>query len=242
MGKIQTFSRLRFFMSTPPTQAESTTLPSPSASQAVPSSFWRWFKIYGAIFLVFEVMILIFFVGLSGEKSQQKAMLREAEQLRNKGQHVEALAILVKFGEQWPGALKTQNFNRRIGEYYLDAEEPEKAAEHLEESIKLNPNIPGGWAKLGEALWKAGKLEAAVEQFSLELEKGNQDNDLAHYYLGRFYFEKKSYKEAFNHFAAIKETFPQYTELDTYRREFIQVTLKSDEPTSDSITSKVPLK
>ncbi|MGF1572578.1 MAG: tetratricopeptide repeat protein [Sumerlaeia bacterium] len=203
------------------------------------NNFYFWLKVYGAFFLIIQLVIVTLFIGLpffgyGGEKSQQKALLSKAEDLRENQQYADALAVLVDFGEKWPGAYETQNFNRRIGEYYLDAGEPAKAVEHLRKSIEIDPNIPGGWAQWGIALWNQDKKQQAYTQFAQELEKGNLDSDIANYYLGQYHFELKNYKQAFDHFAAVKETYPDYNKLDAYRREFIQITLNSEASPQDS--------
>lgn len=202
--------------------------PEQEAAHQARKPFVFWLSVYGGIFLAIEVAILLLFVVFGGEKNQQNALLGEAAELRKNQEYDKALAVLVIFGEKWPGAYDTQNFNRRIGEYYLDAGEPKKAAQHLSKSIQLNPNIPGGWSQLGIAYWNQGQKENAVEQFNLELKNGNRDSNLAHYYLGKFYFEQGTFKEAFEHFAAVREDFPQYSELEAYRQEFIQKTLQSN--------------
>lgn len=190
--------------------------------------FKQWLIVYGSIFLVFQIAIFIF-VSQGGESRARSIMLDTASSYYEEGNYQEALETLLTFGEKWPGAYNTQNFNRRIGEYYLAAGEYKQAEEHIKKSISLNSQIPGGWAQQGLAVWKQERYDAAAALFSTELQRGDKRSDLAYAYLGLYHYQNENFPLAFEYFASVREDAEIDIDMDKYREEFKDKYLSSAE-------------
>lgn len=169
----------------------------------------EWSILYGAVFGVVVLIILVVFTMLGGDSRPQRAMLDHAAELRAAGKHDEAVGVLLDFGKRWPGAYGTQNFERRLGDYYFDAGEYEEAADHYQNSVRADPEFRGTRALAGRALWMAGDHARAVPLFREELEKGDREDDIAQFYLGLNAIEEGNPVKAFDYFQAIeaKEDF-----------------------------------
>lgn len=214
-----------------------------------------WIAIYVVIFLAIQAALALFFVGLGGEERVRLKMLDEAAQLRQRGDSTRALAVLERYGQRWPGAYGTQNFERRLGDYHFDAGNHADAAQHYAKSVAANPKVWDTRALAGQAYWLAGEKETAVRYFREELEQGNPESDLAQYHLGLWELEQGNVIRALSHMQDIKDraAYEQrladmYTQIErdilepsraqaaAAAREFLDEatprTSASDEPTS----------
>jgi len=202
-----------------PAEQKRSAATSASADSGKGWGFKQWLIIYGSIFLAFQIAIF-FFVSQGGESRARSLMIDSATSFYEEGKYQEALDTLLDFGEKWPGAYNTQNFNRRIGEYYLAAGEYIQAEEHIKKSISLNSQIPGGWAQQGLAVWKQDRYDAAAALFQTELQRGDKRSDLAYAYLGLYHYQNENYPLAFEYFAGVREDADVDIDMEKYRKEF----------------------
>lgn len=176
--------------------------------------------ITGAYFLiVFE----------SGEELQWKQDLAEADRLFEEEKYSEAAAALTQFGEDWPGARETLDWNRKMGLYHAQAGAWEQAAQYFDAALEISPNEPGLNARAGEAYWKAGEKETAWDRLGTEIEDVNAaigDHDRARYYLGVSMMEEGRYQQAFNYFEAISDREEWEQQLAVKRAELEELILK----------------
>jgi tetratricopeptide (TPR) repeat protein len=200
-----------------------------------------WIASYFAVFLILQIVIILFFGVFSGVKSKQDKMLAKARNHSKTGEHQQSLDVFLEFGEIWKDAYANQHFNRDLGERYLNVGNYPKAVEYLQKSFELNDRHPNTARLLGLALWGAGEKEKAAEMFSREIQMHTPDDQQAHFHLGLYHYEQKRYNEAFAHFAAVRKDFPEYARLDTLRREFMESTLQlSDSNTGTSPEATTP--
>lgn len=192
-----------------------------------------WIIFYAVVFLVIESVIVFAFVGTGGESRVRRQMLLEAEELREKGKPAEAISVLEEFGERWPGAWATHNFNQRIGEYFFEAGEYKKSADALKSAVTKDPTKWDTRALAGRSLWMNNERQEAATLFREEIEKANRNNDLAHFYLGLWALEQDDPVEAFKQFQAIADPAPWAEEIrvvtDRYREELLEPARKEAE-------------
>ncbi|MDX1971840.1 MAG: tetratricopeptide repeat protein [Candidatus Sumerlaeia bacterium] len=215
-----------------------------STSPTVPkkaSTSKVWIASYFAVFLILQIVIILFFGVFTGEKSRQNSMLAKAREHTQLGEHQQSLDIFLEFGEIWKDAYVNQHFNRDLGERYLNVGNYPKAVEHLQKSFELNDRHPNTARLLGLALWNNNQKDEAAEMFTREIKMHKPDDQEAHFHLGLYHYEQKRYKEAFAHFSAVRNDFPDYARLDTLRREFMESTLQlSDSNTGTSPEATTP--
>ena len=164
----------------------------------------NWIILYVSVFVVVQLIILFAFTGLGGEKRPQAKMLARAESQFEEQRYEASLKTLLDFGERWPGAYGTREFEWKLGERYYNMGEYEKAAEHYINSVNADPSFRDTRALAGRSLWKAGKREEAVRWFRDELAQGSAENDIAHYYLGRVALDQGEYVEAYHKHRALR--------------------------------------
>ena len=172
------------------------------------------------VFVLFEVITWSLFK--SGEQIQWKKELSNIEQVFESGNYERAAKRLTEFGKDWPGARETVNWNRQMGLYHAKAGNWEVAAKHYEKASEIAPERPKLHALAGEAFWKAGNREKALDALQAEVNEINPalgDHDRANYYLGLVMLEQDRLQEAFQHFQAIKDREEWKDELeDAYAR------------------------
>jgi len=167
------------------------------------------------VFVIFEVaMILIF---QSGDSITWKRELSEIDALYEEGSYEAAADRLSEFGEEWPGAKDTFDWNRKMGLYHARAGDWEKAARYYVRAAEINPDAPNVHARAGEAFYKTGKREQAIEHLVQEIESTHRavgDHDRANYYLGLDLMNEGRFVEAFQHFQAISDREAWEEELE----------------------------
>lgn len=159
-------------------------------------------------FLVSLGIFLFMFRAASGDEIVWKKQLSAIDMIHDEGRFAEAAEQLAKFGEDWPGARDTFEWNRKMGQYHADAGDLEAAATWYVRAAEIEPDKPGIHALAGEALWKAGRRDDAVKHLAEEIRTINRatgDHDRANYYLGLHLLEQKKYPEAMQHFQAISD-------------------------------------
>lgn len=158
------------------------------------------------VFLIFEASVILIFQ--SGGSIRWKKELVAIEAVFEAGDYGAAARRLEEFGGKWPGAKETFDWNRKMGLYSRRAGNWEKAAEYYLAAAAIDPGAPKIHALAGEALWKSGQRERAVEELRAEIETINRavgDHDRANFYLGLAMKERGRYAEAFGHFQSITE-------------------------------------
>lgn len=63
-----------------------------------------------------------------------------------------------------------------LGNAYLDSD-PERAAEHLQRAVEIDPMYSAAWKILGKALERAGKPEAAIGVFEQGIDVAERKGD-----------------------------------------------------------------
>ena len=64
-----------------------------------------------------------------------------------------------------------------LGNAYL-AEDPARAAEHLELAVALDPDYSAAWKSYGKALAAAGRAEDAIEAYRMGIETATRKGDI----------------------------------------------------------------
>ena len=64
-----------------------------------------------------------------------------------------------------------------LGNAYL-ADEPARAAEHLERAVALNPDYSAAWKLLGKALTSAGRDDDAIEAYRRGIDIAKRKGDI----------------------------------------------------------------
>jgi Tfp pilus assembly protein PilF len=64
-----------------------------------------------------------------------------------------------------------------LGKGYLDAAQPERAAEHLRRCVEFDPKYSAAWKLLGKALQQAGEKPAAAQAWRQGLEAARAHGD-----------------------------------------------------------------
>ncbi|MDX1434400.1 MAG: tetratricopeptide repeat protein [Gammaproteobacteria bacterium] len=64
-----------------------------------------------------------------------------------------------------------------LGNAYL-AEDPARAAEHLERAVALDPDYSAAWKSYGKALAAAGRAEDAIEAYRRGIETATRKGDI----------------------------------------------------------------
>ncbi|WP_068828789.1 tetratricopeptide repeat protein [Pseudomonas sp. BMS12] len=64
-----------------------------------------------------------------------------------------------------------------LGKSYLDADQPEAAAEHLQKCLGFDPNYSAAWKLLGHACQRQGMLEEARQAWHNGLEVARKRGD-----------------------------------------------------------------
>jgi tetratricopeptide (TPR) repeat protein len=202
--------------------------PSPSLEQQSQRRMKYWLlTVLLIIFVLFEVMIITLFQ--SGGSIKWKKELTEVESLFNAGNYEQAAAELTTFGENWPGARETFDWNKRMGLYHSKTDQWETAAKYYAAAVEIDPTATAINALAGEAAFKAGDRDAATEFLATELTETKRavgDHDRANFYLGKILLENKQYIEAFQHFQSITNRDQWQTELapiyEQINKEIIQ--------------------
>jgi len=132
-------------------------------------------------------------------------MLARAASLADQGRPADAVEAYRRFGERWPGAWQSHDFNRKIGEQLLLAGEPAEAADRLMAAALADPEEWDTQALAGRAMLGAGAREQALQLFALELQGGNPGNDWALYHLGEAALERGDWVEAFRRFESVSD-------------------------------------
>lgn len=171
----------------------------------------------GVIIGVFVVSLVgAFTLFQSGETIQWKRDLALIEGQFERGNVERAAQQLAQFGKDWPGATETVGWNQQMGRYNAAAEKWEIAARHYVRASELDPKAPGLHSAAGEAYYKAGDRKKAEQQLRAELKdigKALADADRAHYYLGMLAMDQGNFKEAFEHFQAVRDREQWQAEL-----------------------------
>lgn len=192
--------------SPPHATGEPSTPGTPQAGSPRPQAGTRfWIASYLAVFVVVQLIIVFVFVVAGGDSRVQRQMLLRAESFAESGRYDRAVATLEAFGERWPGAYQTHDFNRGLGEYHLAAGDSGSAARFLRAAVDANPDREDTRALAGLALWELGRRDDAVAMFRSEIESGNPNNDTANYHLGVHLLEQGRVGEAFAYFGAIND-------------------------------------
>ena len=110
----------------------------------------------------------------------------------NAGRYADAAAQLEKLIPQVPKSFETHEL---LGIVYASMSQDEKAVEHLEAAVRLQPNSAEARTNLATSLSRAGKMGPAGEQFrkALELEP---ENTTANHNLGEYLVHSGKLAEA----------------------------------------------
>lgn len=168
-----------------------------------------------AVFIIFEIAIVLIF--RTGEEIHWKRELVEIDSLHERGSHEDAARRLAEFGKDWPGAVETFDWNRKMGLYHAAAGDWATAAQHYARAAEIDPRAPRVRAAAGEAYWKTGDRKKAVEFLGAEIDnvpRALGDHDRANFYLGIAAKEQGDYLAAFRHFQSIADTGAWQQELD----------------------------
>jgi tetratricopeptide (TPR) repeat protein len=65
-----------------------------------------------------------------------------------------------------------------LGNAYLGAQQPEKAAEHLRQAVALDPGYSAAWKLLGKALAESGRLPEAREAYRQGIAAAEKKGDI----------------------------------------------------------------
>lgn len=168
---------------------------------------WAWAVGIAAVLLAIAL-------GHDRTEPARRGMLEGIEALQADGSHARAQELLGEYARRWPGALRTADFNRRLGEAHHAVGEHEEAIERLLESLRLDPSQPGVRATIGVSLWESGRRDAAVGAFLQELEEIGDENDMANYYIGLFEYERGNLASAFDFWQAVGDRGPWAHELE----------------------------
>jgi tetratricopeptide (TPR) repeat protein len=92
------------------------------------------------------------------------------------------------------------------------------AADHLEQALRANPELPGGAMDLGRAYLQAGRHQEAAA--ALERAAAAEENERIHYLLSQAYLKLGRREEA-------QAQIARYQELNRKRLEQVQKDVKS---------------
>jgi tetratricopeptide (TPR) repeat protein len=101
---------------------------------------------------------------------------------------------------------------------------PDKAIDHFQTALKLDPALADGYYNMGLADAKQGKSQQAIEQFREALLLKPDDFD-CHYYLGVELAKQGRYDDAIAHFTAIMSLGPD-PEMEQMARQSLNHTLQ----------------
>lgn len=169
-----------------------------------------------AVFVIFEISIILIF--RTGEEIHWKKELTRIEAIYNRGEYKSAAERMTQFGKDWPGAVQTFDWNKKMGLYHAKAEDWATAAAHYARAAQIDAKAGEVRALAGEAYWKAGDRERADKFLTEEIGKISRaigDHDRAHFYLGLAAKDKKDYLSAFAHFQAIADRDAWKSELES---------------------------
>jgi len=189
----------------------------------------QWAMIYVAVFLVVQAVIVFAFVALGGEKREQRKMLSTAEVQFEEERFQESLDTLLEFGEQWPGAFGSREFQWKLGERYYALGQTQEAAEAYLKAVENDPTYWDMRALAGRALYESGQKDEAKSWFEEELEEGNKESDIAHYHLGLYALDEENYVEAFTRFQSISDKEAYQDKLLNARKVLEQKVIKPSE-------------
>lgn len=178
------------------------------------------------IFMVMAIVLYVMWIGREGEGSEiaWQQELARIDGAYADGDYEDAATGLADFGENWPGAKSTFDWNRKMGLYHFAAGEYETAAKNYDRAAQIDPSAAGMRSGAGEAYWMAGDKETATKRFSAELrdvQPALRDADRSNYYLGLHLYEQNKYMQAMQHFGSIadrekwaEELAPIYDKLE----------------------------
>jgi len=185
-----------------------------------------------AIFIIFQFFVINLF--RAGESINWKRELADVRQTFESGDYKKAAEDLKAFGERWPGARETFNWNRQMGEYHAAADDSQTAAEYYARAVQIDDAAlarrrqidpePRVRALAAETLWKDGQKAPAAKMAQAEIDQVNGavgDHDRAHFYMALSEKENGNLVAAFQHLQAIAargqwtaEIQPLYDELE----------------------------
>lgn len=209
--------------------------PTPSASTAGARSNRVILIVALSVFTIFMITIFAFFS--TGTEIRWKKELARADRLYAERRYADAARAIAQFGQDYPGARATYDWNRKMGLYHGAAGDFQTSATYYLAASQISPREPGIHALAGEALWKAGKFEESVTSLRQEIERiprATGDHDRANLYLGKYLILKEQYPEAMQHFEAISNRDQWRAELDDVYR---QVEVAVLEPARNAATS-----
>ncbi len=180
-----------------------------------------------AVFILFQGILLTVFQ--TGEDIHWRRELTAIREVHEAGRYQEAARQLTEFGERWPGAKETFDYNRQLGVYHADAGDWETAALFFEKAAEKDPEAPGVNARAGEAHYRAGDLQAAIPFLQHELLRVASplaDHDRANLYLGLILFEQGNVAGALRQTQGIINREPWEEELapilEAARTEYLE--------------------
>lgn len=164
-----------------------------------------WVGLYVGIFLIAQLVLFLAFQTAGGDSRLRREMLQRAEAAASAGRHEEHLEVLLAYGERWPGAYETGDFQKRLGDAHAALGRHREAAEHYMTSASLRPDEPGVFAAAGEQWRLAGEDELALDAFVQELTQADPQNPMAHHRLGLAAAREGRWPAAMRHYAALPE-------------------------------------
>jgi tetratricopeptide (TPR) repeat protein len=98
-------------------------------------------------------------------------------------------------------AVTTGNYiaHTNLGEALIESGDPDRAAEHFVEAIRINPMSANAHTSYGNLLLEDGKVDEAIQHF-LEAVKIDSGSAYAHYNLGNALGRKQRYAEAIDEY------------------------------------------
>ncbi len=143
------------------------------------------------------------------EKKKQED-LKEAKGLINQEEKEKADTIFRRLEREFEGDL---DLKIEIADIWLNAEEYQKAIEHLKQAYKDNPQSVHIFNRLGVALRKQGKVEDAEKAYQHALKLTPKDEYL-HFNLGRLYLENKMWEKAIKSAENALSLNPEFKEAE----------------------------
>jgi hypothetical protein len=89
-----------------------------------------------AVFVIFEISIILIF--RTGEEIHWKKELTRIEAIYNRGEYKSAAERMTQFGKDWPGAVQTFDWNKKMGLYHAKAEDWATAAAHYARAAQID--------------------------------------------------------------------------------------------------------
>lgn len=192
--------RVRYTSS--PATAEASPAPPPPVAA---TSTRLWIGLYVGIFLIAQLVLFLAFQTAGGDSRVRREMLQRAEAAAAAGRHDEHLEVLLAYGERWPGAYETGDFQKRLGDAHAALGRHREAAEHYMTSASLRPDEPGVYAAAGEQWRLTGDDALALDAFVQELTRADPQNPMAHHRLGMVAAREGRWAAAMRHRAALPD-------------------------------------